>query len=83
MFRSRTDSCIDPAQKERFGISGIFEREERDESEMGKNEIRIPKPRIWVQGILHRHDWEKCESDMRIGGKSVKDGQRNRPMEHL
>ena len=43
-----------PAQNERFGIHGIFEREERDDhiSKMGKYEIRIPKPRILVQGIL-------------------------------
>ena len=43
-----------PAQNERFGIYGISERKERDDyiSKMGKYEIRIPKPRILVQGIL-------------------------------
>ena len=43
-----------PSQNERFGIHGVFEREERDDyiSKMGKYEIRIPKPRILVQGIL-------------------------------
>ena len=47
-------SCIDPAQNERFGIYGVSERNECDDyiSEMGKYEIRIPKPRILVQGIL-------------------------------
>ena len=37
-----------------LSIRGIFEREERDDniSKMGKYEIRIPKPRILVQGIL-------------------------------
>ena len=43
-----------PAQNERFGIHGVFEREKRivDISAMGKYEICIPKPRILVQGIL-------------------------------
>ena len=43
-----------PAQNERFGIHGIFERKECDDhiSKMGKYEICIPKPRILVQGIL-------------------------------
>ena len=56
--RSVSGSCPHagkyPAQNERFGIHGIFEREERDDyiSKMGKYEIRIPKPRILVQGIL-------------------------------
>ena len=47
-------SCIDPAQNERFGIYGISEKKECDDhiSKMGKYEIRIPKPRILVQGIL-------------------------------
>ena len=46
-----------PAQNERFGIYGISERKERDDhiSKMGKYEIRIPKPRILVQGILCRY----------------------------
>lgn len=51
---SCTYTGIDPAQNERFGIQGIFERKERDDhiSKMGEYEIRIPKPRILVQGIL-------------------------------
>ena len=39
-----------PAQNERFGIYGIFERKECtvDISKMGKYEICIPKPRVLV-----------------------------------
>ena len=78
-------SCIDPAQNERFGIHGIFEREERDDhiSKMGEYEIRIPKPRILVQGILCGYGREECESDTRICSKPVEDGQGSRPVEHL
>ena len=74
-----------PAQNERFGIHGIFEREERDDyiSKMGKYEIRIPKPRILVQGILCGYGREECESDTRICSKPVEDGQGSRPVEHL
>ena len=37
-------------QNERFGIYGIFEREEQpdDIPKMGKHEVCIPKPRILV-----------------------------------
>ena len=78
-------SCIDPAQNERFGIYGISERKERDDhiSKMGKHEIRIPKPRILVQGILCGYGREECESDTRICSKAVEDGQGSRPVEHL
>ena len=74
-----------PAQNERFGIHGIFEREERDDhiSKMGKYEIRIPKPRILVQGILCGYGREECESDTRICGKPAKNGQGNRPVKYL
>ena len=74
-----------PAQNERFGIYGISERKERDDhiSKMGKYEIRIPKPRILVQGILCGYGREECESDTRICSKSVKDGQRSRPVKYL
>ena len=74
-----------PAQNERFGIHGIFEREERDDhiSKMGKYEIRIPKPRILVQGILCGYGREECESDTRICSKSVEGGQGSRSIEHL
>ena len=43
-----------PAQNERFGIYGIFERKECivDIPEVWKHEVCIPKPRILVQGIL-------------------------------
>ena len=39
-----------PAQNERFGIYGIFERKKcnADISKMGKHEVCIPKPRILV-----------------------------------
>ncbi len=51
---SHTHTGQYPAQNERFGIYGIFEREERnvDISEMGQYEVCLPKPRILVQGIL-------------------------------
>ena len=49
----------------------------------GEYEIRIPKPRILVQGILCGYGREECESDTRICSKPVKDGQRIRPIEHL
>ena len=54
MPRSYTHTGQYPAQNERFGVYGIFERKERDVdiSEMGKYEVRLPKPRILVQGIL-------------------------------
>ena len=74
-----------PAQNERFGIYGISERKERDDhiSKMGKYEIRIPKPRILVQGILCGYGREECESDTRICSEPVKDGQRSRPVKYL
>ena len=50
---------------------------------MGKYEIRIPKPRILVQGILCGYGREECESDTRICSKPVEDGQGSRPVEHL
>ena len=64
---------------------GISERKERDDqiSKMGKHEIRIPKPRILVQGILCGYGREECESDTRICSKPVEDGQGSRPVEHL
>ena len=52
-------------------------------SKMGKYEIRIPKPRILVQGILCGYGREECESDTRICSEPVKDGQRSRPIEHV
>ena len=52
-------------------------------SKMGKYEIRIPKPRILVQGILCGYGREECESDTRICSKPVEDGQGSRPVEHL
>ena len=41
-----------PAQNERFGIYGVFERKERnvDISEMGEYEVCVPKPRFWCKG---------------------------------
>ena len=74
MSGSSAYSCIDPAQNERFGIYGISERKERDDhiSKMGKHEIRIPKPRILVQGILCGYGREECESDMDTVGKNAK-----------
>lgn len=50
MSRSHTYVGKHPAQNERLGVYGISEREKRiaDFSEMGKHEVRIPKPRILV-----------------------------------
>ena len=57
-----------PAQNERFGVYGITEREEcvADIPEVGEYKIRVPKPRILVQGILRGHRGEEHESDKRI-----------------
>ena len=64
-----------PAQNERFGIYGIFEREKRiaDISEMGEHEICIPKPRVLVQGILRRHRGEEHKGDKRIHRSTVEE----------
>ena len=50
MSGSYTYDGSNPAQNERFGIHGIFEREKfaDDIPEMGQYEICIPKPRILV-----------------------------------
>ena len=56
MPRSYTHTSEYPAQNERFGIYGIFERKKcaANISKMGKHEVCIPKSRILVQGILLR-----------------------------
>ena len=83
--RSCAFTIINTTENEYIKFHGIFERKERDDhiSKMGKYEIRIPKPRILVQGILCGYGREECESDTRICSKSVKDRQRSRPVEHL
>ena len=60
-------------QNERFGIYGIFEREELldDISKMGEHEVRIPKPRILVQRILRRYRGEEHESDKGVYRGSI------------
>ena len=60
MSGSYTHTGEHPAQNERFGIHGIFEREECnvDMPEMGQYEICIPKPRILVQGMLRGYRGE-------------------------
>ena len=47
---SHTYAGIDPAQNERFGIYGIFERKKCviDISEVGKYEVCVPKSRVLV-----------------------------------
>ena len=54
-----------PAQNERFGIYGLFERKKCivDFSKMGKYEICVPKPRVLVQGILRGHRGEEHKSN--------------------
>ena len=73
MSGSYTYSGEYPAQNERFGIYGIFEREKciADISEMGEHEICIPKPRVLVQGILRRYRGEEHKSDKRIHRSAV------------
>ena len=70
-----------PAQNERFGIHGISKREERitDIPEMGKYEVRIPKSRILVQGILRRYRGEKHESDKELHIRTIEKRCRERP----
>ena len=48
--RPHSHDGFNPAQNERFGIHGIFERKEliADISEVGEHEICIPKSRILV-----------------------------------
>ena len=71
---SHTHAGKHPAQNERFGIHGVFERQKRidDFPKVGKYEIRIPKPRVLVQGILRRYRGEKHKSDKRIYSRPVK-----------
>ena len=65
MTGSYTHTGKYPAQNERFGIYGVFERKERnvDISEMGEYEVCVPKPRILVQGILSGYRGEEHESN--------------------
>ena len=62
---SYTHTSKYPAQNERFGIYGIFERKERnvDILEMGEYEVCVPTSRILVQGILRRYRGEEHESN--------------------
>ena len=66
------------AQNERFGIYGVSEWKKclADFSEMGEHEIRVPKPRILVQGILRRYRGEEYEGDKGIHSGSAEKRQR-------
>ena len=65
-----------PAQKERFGLYGVFERKKciADIPEVGKYEICIPKPRILVQGILRRYRGEKYKSNKDVHIRTIEKG---------
>lgn len=58
MSRSHTYVSEYATKDERFGVYGILKREKQSTniSEMGKYEIRVPKPRILVQGVLCRYN---------------------------
>ena len=50
MSGSHTFAGKHPAQNERFGLYGVFEREKcvNDISKVGEYEVCVPKPRILV-----------------------------------
>ena len=74
MPRSYTYAGEHPAQNECFGIYGILERQKFsfNFSKVGQYEIRLPKPRVLVQGILRRHRGEKHKSDKAIYSRLIK-----------
>lgn len=49
----------------------------------GKYEIRVPKPRILVQGVLCRCGRKEHESNKRIHSESVESRQRKRPNKYV
>lgn len=75
MPRQYTPISEHPAQNERFGIHGIFEREKRaaNISEMGEHKICVPKPRVLVQGILRRYRGEEHKSYKNIYSRTVEE----------
>jgi len=50
MSGSHTSTAVDPAENERFGLYGIFERQKfiADLPKVGEHEVCIPKSRILV-----------------------------------
>ena len=71
-----------PAQNERFGVHGIPQRKKCafDIPKMGEHEIRIPKLRIWVQGILYRYRGEEHKGDKGIHRGSIEKRSGKRPV---
>ena len=49
----------------------------------GKYEIRVPKPRILVQGVLCRYGRKEHESNKRIHREPVESRQRKRPNKYV
>lgn len=85
MSRSHTYVSEYTTKDERFGVYGILKREKQSTniSEMGKYEIRVPKPRILVQGVLCRYGRKEHESNKRIYREPVESRQRKRPNKYV
>ena len=76
MSRPYTYAGEYPAQNERFGVHGVFERQECivNISEMGEYEICIPKPRILVQGILRGYRGQEHKGNKKLYSRTIKKG---------
>ena len=85
MPRPYTYAGKHPTQNERFGICGLSQRKKRtfDFSKVGKLKIRIPKPRVLVQGILRRYRGEEHKSNKGVHSTAIEKRQRERSVEHV